>query len=104
VPWPLSYHFPIFIMAIQPTTSQAPRSPNDEELKQLAGWLQSLGAYDEEFATITASTAYVAVFDHYQTGCPGYCGKLLAVVWDGSPSTYDVFVWSNGNIEHVDRQ
>ena len=52
---------------------------------------------------MTAKNAYIAVFDDYQTGCPGYCGKLMSVVWDGSPSTYDVFIWPNGNLQQVDR-
>ena len=84
-------------------TSQAPRNPNSDELKQLANWLQSLGAYDEEGATMTAENAYAAVYDTYCTGCPGYVGKLMSVVWDGSPSTYDVFIWTDGKMIQVKR-
>jgi len=83
-------------------SSQAPRRPNADELKQLANWLQSLGAYDEENAAMTADNAYIAVYDHYCTGCPGYVGKLMSVIWDGSPSTYDVFIWSDNEMQHVD--
>ena len=46
---------------------QTPRRPNPDQLIQLANWLQSLGAYDEESATITAENAYVAVYDNYST-------------------------------------
>jgi hypothetical protein len=83
--------------------SYGPRRPNAGELQQLAAWLQSLGAYDEATATVTAENAYIAVYDEYCTGCPGYFGKLMSVVWDGSPSTYDVFIWSDDKMEQVDR-
>jgi hypothetical protein len=79
------------------------RRPNACELQQLANWLQSLGAYDEATATMTAENAYIAVYDEYCTGCPGYFGKLMSVVWDGSPSTYDVFIWSDDKMEQVER-
>ena len=84
------------------TTSQSPRSPNVGEMKQLAGWLHEQG-YDQDDATLTARTAYVAVYDNYATGCPSYCGKLMSVVWDGSPDCFDVFTWQDGKMIHEDR-
>jgi hypothetical protein len=84
-------------MATEATTTQAPRTPNAEELQQLAGWLAGQG-YDLDDATGIASAAYVAVYDYYMTGGPGYVGKLMSVVWDGSPSTFDVFTWQGGEM------
>ena len=49
------------------------------------------------------STTYVAVYDHYCTGCTGYYGKLMSVVWDGSPSFFDVFTWKDGKLERSGR-
>jgi hypothetical protein len=62
------------------------------------------GAYDREDAEMTACNAYIAVFDQYQTGCPGYCRKVMTVVWDGSPSTFNVFFWENGKMEEVENE
>ena len=84
------------------TTSQTPRVANAEEITQLAAWLHEQG-YDLEDAVLTARDAYVAVYDNYVTGCPGYCGKLMSVVWDGSPDCFDVFTWDDGKMVHEDR-
>ncbi|MEK6262939.1 MAG: hypothetical protein AABP62_30435 [Planctomycetota bacterium] len=82
--------------------SQSPRSPNSSEIKQLASWLQKQG-YDANDAALTARAAYVAVYDNYVTCCPGYCGKLISVVWDGSPDCFDVFTWCEGKMLREDR-
>lgn len=83
-----------------PATNQ-PRSPNADELRQLADWLQSHG--HDEYAAEIATYAYVAVYDHYTTDSPGYAGKLMSVVWSGSPTFFDVFTWEDGKIERGDR-
>jgi hypothetical protein len=79
-----------------------PRLPSPDELAELAAWLQSTG-HDPEVAKGTAEGASVAVFDHYCTNCPGYCGKLMSVVWSGSPTFFDVFIWTDGKIERSGR-
>lgn len=83
-------------------SSQVPRSANPSEIKQLAEWLLAQG-YDRDDATLTARAAYVAVYDDYVTGCPGYCGKLMSVVWDGSPDCFDVFTWDAGKMVQMER-
>lgn len=83
--------------------TQAPRKPTGEELSQLADWLLSQGYFQDD-ATWIAQAAFVSVFDRYVTGGPGYSGKLLSVVWDGSPSTYDVFTWHDGKMVHCGRE
>lgn len=80
-----------------------PRPPNEEELQQLADWLLGQGFIEQEDAIGTARSAYVAVYDAYCTGCPGYVGKLMSVVWDGAPSFFDVFIWNNGKMERSGR-
>ena len=42
-------------------------------------------ADDDSNVENSVNDAYIAVFDHYQTGCPGYAGKLAVVAYDGSP-------------------
>lgn len=83
-------------------TSQAPRSPHVTELMELTSWLCEQG-HDVDDATLTAGTAYVAVYDDYVTDCPGYRGKLMSVVWDGSPDCFDVFIWSDDSIVRINR-
>src|SRR5262245_23185168 len=97
----LQFPSPSIEMTTNETTPQAenqPRSPNAEELRQLADYLLSLGAYEPDDATAIARCAFVAVYDTYCTDCPGYCGKLMSVVWGGAPSFFDVFVWEDGKM------
>lgn len=96
------YFFLNFLMIKANATSRAehtPRSPNADELRLLGDWLIDQGC-DEFSAQELPACGYIAVFDHYVTGSPGYVGKVLSVIWDGSPSTYDVFVWKDGKMEH----
>jgi hypothetical protein len=90
--------------ATSPGVPNPVRPPNADERKQLADWLLSTGAYDPEDARLIVEAAYVAVFDSYCTGGPGYVGKVISVVWDGAPSMFDVFVWQNGTMERSGRE
>ena len=81
-----------------------PRSSTADERKQLADWLISTGAYDAENARLTAEAAYIAVFDDYRTGGPGYAGKVMSVIWDGAPSMFDLFTWQGGTMERNGRE
>src|SRR4051794_22559009 len=69
-----------------------PRFPNEDEQRQLADWLCEQGQ-DRDTAEGFVQCAYVAVFDHYCTDCPGYAGKVMSVIWSGSPTFFDVFTW-----------
>ncbi|OYW19475.1 MAG: hypothetical protein B7Z55_08760 [Planctomycetales bacterium 12-60-4] len=66
-------------------------------------WLSDQG-HDPDDALLTALTAYVAVYDECFSGGPGFVGKLMSVVWDGSLSVFDVFTWENGEMTCVDRE
>jgi hypothetical protein len=77
-----------------------PRAPTDDELKELSVWNVKQGL-DEDDAEHVARCAYVAVFDQYESGSPGYVGKVMTVVWDGSPSTFNVFTWNKGRMEEA---
>lgn len=82
---------------------QPVRAPNADERKQLAAWLESQG-YEPEDALGTAEDNYVAVFEHYISGGPGYAGKVMTVVWDGAPSFFDVFIWEDGKMVRSGRE
>ena len=73
--------------------------PNHEERQQLIAWNCSLGV-ERDTAEGLFECAFIAVFDNYQTECPGYVGKMMSVVWGGAPSIYDVFTWEDGTLRH----
>lgn len=83
-----------------------PRAPSENEIAELSTWLMELenGGYDGEAAVMTARNAYIAVFDHYQTGGPGYCGKLMSVIWDGAPSVFNTFIWRDGKMNEMEHE
>jgi hypothetical protein len=73
---------------------------NELELTELSAWLLSKG-YEQDDAQSIAHNAYVSVFDNYVTGGPGYVGKVMSVIWDGSPTTFNVFTWPRGKMEEA---
>lgn len=81
---------------------QAPRSSISNEINQLADWLHEQG-HDDDVAKEIAHAAYVAVYDNYITDCPGYRGKLMSVVWSGSPDCFDVFIWEGRKMIWIER-
>ena len=81
-----------------------PRKPTDEEKEQLIQYLWMSNyvnpkeediAQQREFVDRTA----IAVFDHYTTDSPGYSGKVMLVVWSGSPGLTQTFIWNREEIE-----
>lgn len=82
-----------------------PRLPNAQELEELALFTSSQYGYSSdpvenlEEARHTVECASIAVFDNYVTGGPCYFGKVMCVIWDGSPSQYEVYTWKNGQIQ-----
>lgn len=79
-----------------------PRKPTAEEKKELIDHMVSLG-YDREDEKSNVNNSYIAVFDRYISDTPGYVGKLMFVVW-GFPSAYNVFIWEDEKITHVDQE
>ena len=62
-------------------------------------WAPGAAAEENEAeAARIVSSAFIAVFDDYCTGGPGWFGKLMVMVWDGSPSQYEVYVWEHGKL------
>lgn len=85
-----------------------PRKPNQAEIDQLAQVLlgfygNSLSFEEAQSSWEMAARAKVAVFDNYITDSPGYAGKLLMVVWPGSPSMFDVYIWTDGKMVLVEK-
>ena len=79
------------------------RPPNPRELAQLWEWLKRQG-HDESYGLDESTwfkAFWIAVFDNYITGCTGYCGKVLYLVWDCSPDFCDIFTWHDEELVHV---
>lgn len=81
------------------TISYDPRTPTPAERNELRDYISATGS-----DPTLVDSVFIAVFDHFVTGSPGYAGKIMTVIWDGSPSTYDVYVWTNGNIDYVAKE
>ena len=83
------------------TSSLSPRCPNFEERNQLIHSLCET-CHDREDAQRFVEDAAIAVFDHYATDGPGYAGKIMSVVWAGSPSMASVYTWQKGELVEVE--
>jgi hypothetical protein len=68
-----------------------PRHPTAQEVAELNQYYSEL---QNERVDDLGDIGYIAVFDHYITDCPGYAGRMMMVVWPGSPSMYEVFTWN----------
>lgn len=86
-----------------------PRQPTEKEKQELVTYWAARMSPDatkdevqqqEEFV----ESAAIAVFDRYITDGQGYAGKLMTVVWSGSPSFYSVYVWREDGICEVERE
>lgn len=88
--------------ATSPIVPNAVRSPNPAELAQLWKWLTEEGHVESYMLdeSTWVQAFWIAVFDDYVTGCPGYVGKVLYLVWDGSPDFCDVFTWRGEELVH----
>jgi hypothetical protein len=66
-----------------------PRIPTREEKIELLGYLLKYDYKNDENERLNiegfVESASIAVFDNYITSSPGYSGKLMVVVYDGSP-------------------
>ena len=81
-----------------------PRKPTQEEKGQLVQylWLKNYvdpTETDKEEEQGLVENAAIAVFDHYITDGPGYSGKVMIVVWSGSPGLTQTFIWNREEIE-----
>ena len=77
-----------------------PRKPTNVEKGELLQYLINTiqkNMPEEEWRewAATIDRASIAVFDDYITDSPGYAGKVMVVVWSGSPTFTDF-------AEHID--
>ena len=75
-----------------------PRKPLLDEIAEIKGAAMKEYGLDEDEATYVES-AYIAVYDNYQTDCPGYCGKVAVALYGGAPAFVESYVWRDGVCE-----
>ena len=72
-------------------TGHRVRLPNTEELGQLENELVNRLGMDRLEAMDVVNGAYIAVWDNYITDCPGYAGKVVAVIYGGGVSMHEMY-------------
>ena len=78
------------------------RNPTREERKQLAEWItRNWGGSPDHNQFTVQYGAYIAVFPDYMAS--PYIGKVIVAIFDGSPSSYYVWTWRNGELQEEDR-
>jgi hypothetical protein len=80
-----------------------PRKPNEQENDLLTQWLaetmyKDISPGDLNEAAMIVDNAYIAVFDQYMTGGPGYSGRYMLVAWDGSTDQFDAFTFQTHEV------
>jgi hypothetical protein len=87
-----------------------PRKPTEEEYQQLFSLIreqQGMPSDPEEEKDLMEfiKNSAVAMFDGYITDGPGYVGRIMVVVWTGSPTMYEAYIWNrDGQIEYCKQE
>ena len=81
-----------------------PRKPTEAEKEELIAYntkrsYKNPTEADKEDEQGFVENAAIAVFDHYITDSPGYSGKVMVVVWGGSPGLTETYIWNREEIE-----
>lgn len=84
------------------------REPTAEEKQELLDYIMThdyitFDDEDREDTRLIIENATIGVQDDYITGCPGYCGKIMMVIWDGGPGCHEVFIWGYKSIRSKER-
>jgi hypothetical protein len=81
------------------------REQNEQEREQLVGWLNGFyGKGEESLNRELVGRATIAVRDDYATDSPVYSGKIIMVMWPGSPTFFNVFTIDDRGALHEERQ
>lgn len=78
------------------------RKPTKWELLELIKYC--MDKYEHTDFNCFPFPEFVAAFPDYMTDSPGYCGKLLVVVWGGGEGFVQSFRWTDGKIEEVENE
>jgi hypothetical protein len=76
------------------------RNLNGREEAQLVACLIERTNMSE--SEVNEMQIWATVYDTYITDGPGYGGKVITVVYSGSPSFYDTFIYNkDGKLEYI---
>jgi hypothetical protein len=79
------------------------RKPTERELEQvIKNHIEKDGLTFKE-AKRRAETFFYSVIEDYQTGCPGYAGKVLIEIGTAGPGYHRVYTWSNSKIRRMEQ-
>ena len=73
-------------------------------MHQLQQAIRAQYGYEDDEASHLVEQEYVAVFDNYLTGGPGYSGNVMIVVWDGGSGQYEAYAWNNKEMCFVEQE
>jgi hypothetical protein len=81
------------------------RIPTKEEKIEIVEYIlkHELKNDENERANIEGfvESAAIEVFDNYTTSSPEYSGKLMVVVYDGSPEMTETYTWVKENENNI---
>ena len=81
------------------------RVPTKEEKIELVEYILRHDYKNDENERLNIAgfveSAAIAVFDHYITSSPGYSGKLMVVVYDGSPEMTEAYTWVKNDESNI---
>ena len=80
------------------------RKATATEMKQLAHFQMKRYGFDFDEALCLLQCAYIVVFDMYIASNQVYRGKVLSIVWNGSPSQFEVYIWKDKKIHRVQQR
>lgn len=78
------------------------REPTDEELNDLIQWYRDTHDIERKEAVKTIDQCVYIVIENYQTGCPGYAGRVLIEIGSAGPSFHRVYTWHNNSLRQCE--
>jgi len=82
---------------------RATREPTKDERIDLLNWYRDEAGYSRSEAAGIIRQSYYIVIEDYQTGCPGYHGRVLIEINGAGPECYTVYTWKDGTVRRHDR-
>jgi len=79
------------------------REPTEDELIDLFNRYRTEMGYSRSQAAGIIRQSYYTVIEDYQTGCPGYVGRVLIEINGAGPECYTVYTWNDGTLRRHDR-
>ena len=79
------------------------REPTEDELIDLFNRYRTEMGYSRSKAAGIIRYSYYTVIEDYQTGFPGYHGRVLIEINGAGPECYTVYTWHDGTLRCHDR-